>query len=466
MDKDKRIKELEAENSALRVRVSELEGIIETLLTRIKSLEARLKSDSSTSSKPPSSDGYRKKPTPVSLRTPGKKPSGGQKGHPGYTLQQVDTPTRVISHTPETCPHCLTSLSDAKTIEVIKRQVFDLPRSVLEVIEHRAGTKACTSCGKKVRGEFPKHVKAPVQYGPRIQAQVVYLQGQHLMPEERIQSFLKDVHGVSMSSATIANYQKQLYENLSVFEEQISGEIKKAPVKHLDETGLRVAGKLHWLHCASTSTMTFYRVRKKRGDLLSGVKGIVVHDHWKPYYKMENVVHGACNAHHLRDLKALNELHDEKWAGEMFRLLILGNWLAQRYDGIIPDGLFEKFEARYDNILKEGKAYHSSLDELPANGNRGKKPHRKGCNMVSRLQIFKDDVLRFARNVLVPFTNNLAEQDIRMMKCKQKISGGFRALDGAEMFARTRSYISTLRKQGLPILGNLQEALATPGLTL
>ena len=231
-----------------------------------------------------------------------------------------------------------------------------------------------------------------------------------------------------------------------------------APVKHMDETGFRIGGKTQWLHIASTIWLTFYRVSPKRGSLLAHVTGIVVHDHWKPYYTLKGVLHALCNAHHLRELKALVEIEKEDWAHKMQRLLrsaCHATNLACEQGVPLKPGLIALIERRYDAIVANGLAFHEAQPALPKTRPRGRPPRRVGHNLLLRLSTRRQDVLRFLTHPHVPFTNNLAERDGRMMKLRQKISGGFRSDDGAMDFAVIRSVLSTARKQGWDMLQTL-----------
>lgn len=432
-EKDKRIRELEEEVRLLREELAAIKRLL------------GLKSD--TSSKPPSSDGLRKKPAPQSLREKGKKPSGGQVGHKGSTLRQVEAPDALIVHAPETCAHCAASLSDGENVGVAKRQVFDIPIPRLEVTEHQVIDKRCR-CGHITMGSFPEGVRAPVQYGKRIQSLVVYMLNQHFIPEDRLQLLMQDVFGATIATGTLTTMNSNFATLIEPLQAAVLRQLKAASVKHPDETGFRICGKTQWLHVVSTPTSTHYRTSPKRKDLkpLEGIKGTVVHDHWKSYFQLENVDHSLCNAHHLREMKALTKIEKEPWAFRMKALLHLAN----RFKKPPIDRIF----SLYDRIIETGLSFHASL---PPFGKSGRK-RRIGHNLLLRLKNFKSDVLRFLTMPEVPFTNNLAEQDIRMMKVKQKISGGFRTTRGAEIFALIRGFISTARKQNINILDaiNLQ----------
>jgi transposase len=276
------------------------------------------------------------------------------------------------------------------------------------------------------------------------------LSNQHFIPEDRLQDLFKDLFSVSISTGSIATFNARLAKAVTPHQELILEALKKSAVKHLDETGFRVGGKTQWLHVISTATQTHYRVSEKRKDLtpLEGTSGIVVHDHWKPYFKLPDVQHSLCNAHHLRELKAIMEIEKERWAFQMDRLL--------RYLNRSRDFCFERASKLYDQIVKKGILFHESLPPFEV----GKRKRRVGHNLLIRLSDFKEDVLRFLTTPDVPFTNNQAEQDVRMMKVKQKISGGFRTTDGANNFAIIRGFISTKRKQNLNILNAIAEQIA------
>lgn len=446
-EQTQRIIALETENQALRARIAEL--------------ERRLGLNSQTSSKPPSSDGLKKPARTKSLRiSSGKKP-GGQQGHQGYTLEAVSKPDKIVRHeTPCCCGECGCDISQEKVMGVIKRQVFDIPEPKMEVTEHQVLVKECPRCHQKIQGCFPNDVKAPVQYGERIKAVSAYLQHQQLIPEDRLSELLSDIFACAMSAKTIANNSESLAELMTPTVEKLVGSIEVAPVKHLDETGLRINGKTNWLHVVSTETMTWYRVAEKRKDLelLCGLTGTVIHDHWKAYYQLSDLEHGLCNAHHLRELKALSEIEQESWAKAMTKLLLLANRYQHRYETMIPESLTQRLRRIYTSIVERGLAYHKSLPSLTRNSKFGRIKRRIGHNLLLRLRDYASDVWRFL-SPGVPFTNNQAERDLRMMKCKQKISGGFRARNSAENFAKIRSVISTARKQDRNILQVLTDVL-------
>src|SRR3954447_4750432 len=305
--------------AALRAEIVQLRAENAALLGRLAELERRLGLNSCNSGKPPSSDGPKKPPRVSSLGEPTGKKTGGQTGHPGKTLRRTETPDATINHYPAACAACGEPLSEAMAIDHIARQVFDLPEpKPLIVTEHRAHGCRCTACGTKTRAAFPDGVTALVQYGQRIAAFVLYLLHYQLLPEKRLAMLMADLFGVTLVAATIARISRDCATRYAGFAGAVR-DLVAAAVKHLDETGFRIGGRTQWRHIASTLRLTFYRVSPKRGSLLANVTGIVVHDHWKPYYTMTGVRHALCNAHHLRELKALVEIEQEDWARRMQR---------------------------------------------------------------------------------------------------------------------------------------------------
>lgn len=452
------MKDYEQIINTLLARISELEKVVAQQAAEIAELKKRLNKDSSNSSKPPSSDGLKKASRTSSLREQGKHPSGGQKGHKGTTLKQVVDPTHVVTHELERCPDCERSLVQQAAKGIVKRQVFDLPAVQVEVTEHRAEIKFCACCQKQVTASFPSEVKAHTQYGNRVRSWIVYYQNQHLIPEDRIQQLFRDMYNLPITTASIATFNKMAYEQLETFETKVLAFAKEAPVKNLDETGLRVGGKTQWMHTLSTPDCTYYHVSPKRKSLIDGVKGIAVHDHWRPYYQMPEVIHALCNQHHLRELKALVEHDKEAWADQMSKLLRLMLRCRHRYgDKPIPQYQTNRLGRIYDTLVEQALAWHESRPPLVLQKIiRGRPKQRPGHNLLLRLSKHREEVLRFLHDAKVPFTNNDAERDLRMVKCKQKISGGFRTSMGAEYFARIRGFISTLRKQELSLINSIE----------
>jgi transposase len=467
------IERLIAQNAALASERATFEAQNQTmrrenaaLLARVAELERRLGLNSSNSSKPPSSDGLSKKPPRTrSLRERSTKPAGGQKGHPGRTLRTVDNPDHTVDHLPASCANCAEPLPQTPGSDYDTRQVFDLPQpKPLVVTEHRAHRCRCTACGSVTKGRFPEAVSAPVQYGDRITAIVVYLSAFQFVPLDRLATLMSDLFNVSLSRATIEKMSRRAGERLLGFAEAVRQLILLAPVKHLDETGFRIVKTLKWLHIAATGWLTYYRIGVDRGDMLSGVSGIVVHDHWKSYYTMPGVEHALCNAHHLRELQALFEIEQEDWARRMQILLRRACHVEHlsRDKKQAPDQrVIDLISRRYDAIVATGITFHQGLPALPQKLRKdgtpraGRPKRRVGHNLVVRLGDHKEAVLRFLSNPDVPFTNNQAERDGRMMKLKQKVSGCFRSLRGANDFAVIRTLIGTAKKRGWGVIQSL-----------
>jgi transposase len=438
----------------------EKDALIMALLERVEELERRLGLNSSNSGKPPSSDGFKKPSRVNNQREKTGRKSGGQAGHEGTTLRQVATPDKVVDHCPPVCTGCGGALSMEQTMGHQKRQVFDIVQPVDQVTEHRAHRGECPACGSETSAAFPAAVTAATQYGASVEALVVYLQAWQLIPEDRLAELMMDVFGVDLATATVAAMGQRKAQELTGLAEHIEQQVKHAAVKHLDETGYRAAGVRQGLHVASTVLLTCYRLSAKRGAMLAGVRGIIVHDFWRSYLTMVGVMHALCNAHHLRELKALMDIEKEPWARAMHRFLrqaCHAAHLARAHQRSLSPRFLAWLSARYDRILAQGFAFHESQPPLGAGlpAHRGRLRRRTGHNLLLRLRDHKEATLRFLSDPTVPFTNNQAERDLRMMKVRQKISGGFRSDAGAQTFATLRTVLSTARKQGWNILATL-----------
>lgn len=429
-----------------------------SLIVRIEELERRLGMNSTNSSKPPSSDGYTK-PKPKSSREKTGKKTGGQKGHPGTTLAPKETPDIVVKHEPQQCT-CGYDLSDVPGAVVGSHQIADLPKIILEYTEHQVIEKECPCCHQRNQGQLPDWIEdTAVQYGPQVRAMLVYLYTSQFLSYERIVELCEALFGFTPSEGTVYGSLETCHENLESFEEEVKEKLKAAEVLHCDETGMRMEGKTGWFHTASTEEYTHYHVDEKRGKealdrigLLSGYGGIVIHDCLQSYFQYE-VSHGLCNAHILRELRYVYEEMKQPWAKEMSDLLKEG--LKKKEENGIPDTKgYEEYKRRYMEILGKGK--EEQPPPLPkVEGQRGREAKSKALNLIERMECRQEEVLAFLRKEEVPFTNNRAEQDIRMVKVKMKMSGGFRSKEGARIFARIRAAISTLQKQGKKIFEEL-----------
>ena len=458
----------------LQSRVAELESQVAEQAEKIKSLEAQLAKDSHNSGKPPSSDGLKKPKKTKSLRSKTGRSVGGQKGHKGHRLEMAEVPDKTENHHLTDCPDCKNDLSQEAVKRCERRQVYDLPPEIqLEVTEHQAEIKDCPHCEKEVMADFPEHVTQPTQYGPRFKAQACYLNTYQMLPVDRTAELLEDFYGKRPSNGFILGANAQVEAKTESSVDAIKEQLKKADVTHHDESGVRVAGKTQWLHVSSTEDLTHYQVHQKRGkeamdaiDILPKSTGIIVHDHWKSYLSYDNVEHAFCNAHHLRELIFMVEQHQQDWAQEMISLLCEIKKSVDEFSSSHPDAqslppdICKAFETQYDTILQHG--FDANPQPPPDESQpkkRGRQKQTPPKNFLDRLQIHKAGVLAFMSNFRVPFDNNLAERDVRMIKVKQKISGSFRSDAGASTFCNLRSYISTVRKRGLNVLSSLSDAL-------
>lgn len=444
--------------------IAHLHDELDQLKSRMKELESRLNLNSKNSGKPPSSDGYAKKNRNTS-NTKKKKP-GGQPGHKGNTLEMSTNPDHYEYHKPHECSNCGHNLESGKITGIEKRQVFDLPPPPkIEITEHQSFTICCPHCGCKTSGVFPKQVTHAVQYGPRVKSYLTYFSHYQLIPYERVAEMCSVLFGFSVSPGTIVNITHNLANKLQPFEEEIVSVLQNEPVIHNDETGVRIAGKLHWLHVTCTRYLTYYSIQRKRGKegmdnigILPDFKGISVHDFWNPYlsYPCE---HSFCCAHIIRELIRAEEETSQKWPHELIKLLLAAKENKERYHGLgvpIPPIIRTSLEETYNELVRIG------LEENPPPINnevkRGRKKKGFVRNLLERLWEWKEEVLRFIDNPLVPFDNNQAERDIRMMKVKMKVSGGFRSFDTARAVALIRSYISTIRKNGVNVIEGIVSA--------
>jgi transposase len=447
-------------------------ALVESLVARINALEARIEvlenqksKDSKNSSKPPSGDGFAKRTK--SLRTKSGRKSGGQKDHPGSRLEWCEEVDEVFIHPVLDCTSCGASLETVEVLNLRCSQVYELPPIKLVVHEHQAEEKCCPKCGVLNQGKLPIFVNSLVQYGPGLKGLMVYVMEGQLLPSERARELLQEVIGCEISEATLYNTRLRCYEELAAVEAYIKSGIQVAPVVHFDETGLGVKSKLMWLHVACNGWLTAYFIDPRRGqlamdtiDILPNFEGVSVHDGFASYGKYDST-HALCNAHHLRELRFIVERYEQDWADDMMTLLveIKTNIAIAQAAGETTLTLTQiaDFERRYQEIIEAGLIANPPppIDpDLPTPKGRRKQTPPK--NLLDRLQLHQFAVLLFMHDWRVPFDNNQAERDLRMMKLKQKISGTFRSMEGAQQFCRIRGYISTLRKQGIQVLNALR----------
>jgi transposase len=464
---------LRQENSSLHEQVRSQRELIERqaqqiarLTAQVEELQARLSKDSHNSHLPPSSDRFGRQPKSLRKKS-GKKP-GGQRGHSGQMLRLVEQPDTVIRHRVDSCSSCQHDLRAVDVLQVERRQVVELPRKRVVVIEHQAERKCCPACQQVMLALFPPEVTAPVQYGPALGAVAVYLVQHQLLPYERVSELFFDLFGQPISAATVVSLVERCAEQLAGVEQQIKTALLQAEVLHQDETGLSVAGTRHWVHVSATATLTHYAAHPKRGKeamdaigILPGFRGVSVHDGWRSYWAY-GCQHAVCNVHLLRDLTFLFEEQQQGWAEHMKDLLLsikaaVEQARAEGRPALHPLEV-QDWQAQYQAVLLQGDAAQPRELSPPLRG-KGRRKQSAARNLLNRLTKEQDAVLAFLHNLVVPFDNNLAERDLRMVKVQQKISGCFRSEAGAHVFCRIRGYLSTLRKQGRALLMALEQVL-------
>ncbi len=464
------------EIAALKAEVGQQREQIAALLERVHELEARLAKDSHNSGKPPSSDGLKRQlPRTRSLRRASGKKPGGQLGHRGETLHLVAAPNVIVEHRPTVCAACQTPLEggeDGVAPEVVaceRRQVQDLPTIRLCVTEHQALSIRCPACQQVTAGAFPPAAPSRAQYGPQLRALAVYLVAQQFVPYARTRDLLTDLCGARLSVGTLVEWVQQSAQTLEPVEEELKAALHRAPVLHSDETGVRRSGRLAWAHVASTARLTHYAIHAQRGSeatsdigILPDYRGVSVHDGWKPYQAQANCRHALCNVHHLRELTFVEEQYDQPWAKDLKALLLEMRTATEQARAHkvahMPPAQRDALVARYERLLALGVA---------ANPPPARRSHQRGRlkqspvrNLLERLWLGQPQVLAFLDDLTIPFDNNQAERDLRMLKTQQKISGSFRSDAGADAFARLRGYLSTLRKQGVALLDALRTLVA------
>ena len=435
--------------------VSNLECQVKTLQEENAMLKVKLSKyehpkNSDNSSVAPSQDPFRKT---KSLRTKSNKPQGGQKGHKGSKLKMVETPDNLIFHTMTQCNSCGTDLPD-DGVKYNARQVFDIPVIKMQVTEHRTIHKKCSCCGKINKAVFPKELTQEAQYGVGLKSLCVYLQNYQMLPFARCSEFISDLTGHTISTGSLSNFQKQCFDDLQQYNENIRQQLLQSSILHADETGVRLNGKNSWMHVVSNKTISYFAHHLNRGKqamndigLLEHYKGTLVHDRFSSYFSY-SCAHSLCNAHILRDLIYVEETFDSSWAKEIRKLLIQAKKDKEQNPNL-KAAYYSKIFDKYVNLIR------------PVIQNYDKKFKKTDEQRLAfGLEKHKYLFLKFIKQPNVPFDNNQAERDLRMIKVKQKVSGCFRSETHAQYFARIRGYITTLKKNKQKVLENIQLAFS------
>ena len=464
------IKTLPAESQAVVQAIALIyESKIQKLEARVKELEDQISKNSKNSSKPPSTDTFFKPPKSQRKNT-GKK-QGGQKGHKGDTLKMAAHPDEVISYKVDYCEGCNKNLNSQVADRIERRQIYDIPPLHIKITEHQSEVKIC-SCGCTNKA-FPQGVDHSVAYGSNIKSLIVYLQNYQLLPYERTTELISDLFNHNISKGTLYNTSKSAYNKLEDFENRLKELLTYCLVAGFDETGFRVMSKLLWLHSCSTPEHAYYQVHQKRGSqamddigILPEFKGIAVHDFWKSYYHYQ-CKHSLCNAHLLRDLIFIKERFEQSWADDLINLLLKMKATKQRAidqgKSSLSKTTLNKCQKQYDLIVQNGLLLNPF--KPPKKKTRGRHKKTPARNLLERLENYASDILRFLYDFQVPFDNNFSERDLRMMKVKQKISGCFRSLKGAQIFTRIRSFIVTARKQNINVFDALNNLFMENSIT-
>jgi len=443
-----RIKELEKENA-------ELKQIIILLKKEIDTLKAKLNMDSSNSSFPPSSDKFKKKDKKQrSLRQKSDKPSGGQVGHKGTTLEKTQTPDFIVELPNNTCINCSHDLTQVKSNEIKSRQVFDIPEIKINVTEFRAHSKTCPHCNAKTTSEFPKNITHTTQYGPNIKGLILNLNIYQSLPYKRLQELLADVFNLKISQGTIYNSLKSGYDKLEKVEAFFKEELSKSAIAHADETGTKVNGVNRWIHSFSNDLFTVLTPSKNRGKkaiveagIMEKFKGILVHDCWYAYDSFNNLTHALCWAHFLRELQNIQDNTTLKFPVKIKETIFKLKSIIESNEEL-DEAKELSLCLEYINTVEQGiieeKLYYP-FDPTT----EGKPKRSKAFNLLKRLSRYEDVLKFFTEKNVEIFTNNAAEREIRNVKVKSKIQGAFRSDLGPEMFCRIRGYIATMKKQGL-----------------
>jgi len=448
------------------------EAVVSFLLDlsrRVRGVEEQIAKNSGNSSLPPSSDGLRKaplRPMPQSLRKKNGKKQGGQRGHQGRTLSQTDAPDRVIEHPPLACGQCRMSLAECHPVTYSRRQVFEMPAPKVVVTEHRAFTVGCPCCGKETTAPFPEGVSQPAQYGPNLLGFATYLHVAHLIPFARCAQIVREVTSAPFSAGTLHRALGVASDRLTAFADRIKESLRGVAHLHVDETGARVGGELHWFHVRCTETLCYLFRHRRRGkeavDDLVPYSGRLISDFYGSYVRMA-CSHQFCGAHLLRELTFARDVLDQSWASPLMdvleRMVAACHCARERGDERVeaPHVLARQYDHWVDNGLCSNPPPGA---ESGGKAGRGRAAKGKALCLLERLRDYRAECLAFLYDLSVPFTNNEAERDLRMFKVRSKISGCFRTTAGADVFCRLRSYTATCQKQGMGLLRSLQSIFA------
>lgn len=462
------------ENEQLKQENQKLRQMLKKALERIEQLEAQLGQNSRNSNWPSSRDKGRKKKRKQNLRQKSDKKTGGQPGHQGHTLKFSHEPDKVERHRPEGCQHCQQLFAQEQSaVELNRRQVIDLPPLKVEVTEHQVERLVCHKCGQVSDGQFPEGVTQLVQYGSGVKSLAVYLKGQQLLPYGRTQQFLADLLGLSVGQGSLENFMNAAATKVAPINDKIKAGLVAANVVHYDESGFYIGGKRQWLHSASTASLTYYAPHPSRGNkalktigIMPHFTGTAIHDNWSAYWHFAQCQHALCNVHHLRELNAIEENFSQPWATR-FKIFLLSAKAAvdqAKAAGkqALPQAKRDQIDRLYTKLVTAALRANPPPPEGWPQGARGRPKKTKPRNLAERFDRRRKAVLAFAFDFKVPFDNNLAERDIRMLKVQQKISGCFRSSHGAQTFCVIRSYISTIRKQGFSVWLALNSIFAGP----
>ncbi len=451
-------------------------AVIEQLTARVEMLEKRLAINSHNSHRSPSSDGLKKKRRTQSERKASGKSPGGQLGHKGHHLPLSETPHQIIHHPVTHCSKCQTDLTARPIHQTHRRQVWDIPPLALEITEYQVEEKQCPCCGQANQADFPEQVQQPVQYGPRVQAMLVYLHHGQLLPYKRTMDLMQEVFGHTISQGTLDAIIRRTAQKVAPFVEEIKAQLLHSPIVHMDETGMRTFSSRQWVHVYATATETLYAIHPKRGKeamdaigFVSSYRGIAVHDAWQSYLTYTNSQHALCNAHILRELTYLHEQEKQEWALYFHQLLVQMKREVDLYKEIqipVPEQIQKEWELAYDLLL------HEASDGLLINYTHQQQKERKSMRrsparlLLDRLVMHREKILFFLHDTRVPFDNNQAERDLRMIRVKEKISGLFRSEEGAHAFFMIRSFLSTAHKRGIGMLRALEQLVGQTPISL